>query len=179
MSDSRESGPPGASSPPIGELRVVGGPHTGKMFALRDGAVLGREAPADVVLADTSQEISRRHARISVHEGQTMIEDLGSTNGTYVNGELLKGKSVLRAGDRIQLGATALDYTPAPVADPQVTRARPVPGADFEATRARPIPADLDATGVRPIPADLDATGVRPIPADLDATGVRPIPADL
>jgi EmrB/QacA subfamily drug resistance transporter len=176
MSDSHESGPPGANSPPIGELRVVGGPHTGKMFAVRDGAVLGREAPADVVLADTSQEISRRHARISVHEGQTMIEDLGSTNGTYVNGELLKGKSVLRAGDRIQLGATALDYTPAPVADPQVTRARPVPGADFEATRARPIPADLDATGVRPIPADLDATGVRPIPADLDATGVRPIP---
>jgi EmrB/QacA subfamily drug resistance transporter len=152
MSDSRESGPPGANSPPIGELRVIGGPHTGKMFALRDGAVLGREAPADVVLADTSQEISRRHARISVHEGQAMIEDLGSTNGTYLNGELLKGKSVLRAGDRIQLGSSALEYTPAPVADPQVTRARPVPGADFEATRARPIPADLEATGARPIP---------------------------
>lgn len=142
MSDSGESVPPGASAPrAIGELRVIEGAHTGKMFAVRDGAVLGREAPADVILADPTQEISRRHARISVDEGQTMIEDLGSTNGTRLNGELLKGKSVLAAGARIQMGSATLQYTPAPVADPQVTRARPVaqPPADIEATRARPV----------------------------------------
>ncbi len=190
MTDPREPMAPGASaSPAIGELRVIAGAHTGKMFAVRDGAVLGREAPADVVLADTTQEISRRHARISVHEGQTMIEDLGSTNGTRLNGESLTGRSVLGAGDRIQIGSATLQYTPAPVADPQVTRARPVaePPADLEATRARPViepPADFEATRARPViepAAGFDATRARPIvpvpPDGLQVTSQRAVSA--
>jgi EmrB/QacA subfamily drug resistance transporter len=166
MSDSHEPMAPGASPPrAIGELHVIGGPHTGKMFAVRDGAVLGREAPADVVLADATQEISRRHARIAVQDGQTMIEDLGSTNGTLLNGELLKGKSILQAGDQIRVGSATLQYTPAPVADPQVTRPRSVaqPPADFEATRARavvpPPPGGLQVTSPRAVAAAPPADG--------------------
>jgi EmrB/QacA subfamily drug resistance transporter len=190
MSDPREPEAPAAGAPrAIGELRVVGGAHTGKMFAVRDGAVLGREAPADVVLADTTQEISRRHARISVEDGRTMIEDLGSTNGTRLNGKSLTGKSVLGAGDRIQIGSATLEYTPAPVADPQVTRPRQVesvPPEDFEATRARPIvpvpPEDFEATRARPIvpvpPEGFEATRARPIvPAAAAADGTLRIVA--
>lgn len=82
--------------------------RTGRDFPLRHGTtVLGRGDDADVRLPDTG--ISRRHAQVSYDGGSAVISDLGSTNGTLVNGQAVR-EQVLRPGDLIQLGGVALLY---------------------------------------------------------------------
>ena len=48
--------------------------------------------------------LSRQHLRLTVDDGSTVIEDLGSTNGTFVNSGLISGRQTIRGGDRIQAG---------------------------------------------------------------------------
>lgn len=67
----------------------------------QDELVLGREASCDVVLSDPC--VSRRHARLLFRDGNWVIQDLRSTNGTTVN-DVRVGRCQLRAGDRIRLG---------------------------------------------------------------------------
>ncbi len=69
--------------------------------------VIGRGADCDISLADTY--LSTRHARIANDAGDLSIEDLGSTNGTYVNQELLRGRVLLERGDMIQVGGVLLE----------------------------------------------------------------------
>ena len=66
-----------------------------------------------------SRNISRRHARVIGHEGNHLIEDLGSTNGTLVNGKRLRigQKMLLRSGDQVTLGNHTFTYTSIPVID--------------------------------------------------------------
>jgi predicted component of type VI protein secretion system len=68
----------------------------------KDVTVLGRDVSNDIVIGDS--EISRQHARISRTPGGYVLEDLGSTNGTYVGGERLSGPLALNPGDMIGLG---------------------------------------------------------------------------
>ncbi len=69
--------------------------------------ILGREqGSADLVIPDPG--VSRRHARVLTENGALILEDLGSSNGTYVNGERIAGAVELAAGDEIQLGGTIL-----------------------------------------------------------------------
>jgi predicted component of type VI protein secretion system len=68
----------------------------------KDVTVLGRDVSNDIVIGDS--EISRQHARISRTPGGYVLEDLGSTNGTYVNGERLVAARVLNPGDTVGLG---------------------------------------------------------------------------
>ncbi len=88
-------------------LRFVSGKYQGGTVPLRDGreVVVGRSGDLDLVLADDM--VSRKHARISVRGGVVTIQDLGSTNGIFVNGEKVK-KARLREGDRILIGASIL-----------------------------------------------------------------------
>jgi hypothetical protein len=69
--------------------------------------VVGRGAEADVRVADTG--VSRRHAELRLEPGGVRLVDLGSTNGTRVNGRRTE-QAVLADGDRVELGATALVY---------------------------------------------------------------------
>ncbi len=97
---------PALPSAPTG-ARLVDN-STGRDFPLRRGAtVLGRGDEADIRLADTG--ISRRHVQLSYDGGSTVLRDLGSTNGTMVNGQGVV-EQVLRSGDLIQLGGAALLY---------------------------------------------------------------------
>jgi pSer/pThr/pTyr-binding forkhead associated (FHA) protein len=89
------------------EIVVVEGPDQGRSFALTAESVVGRDPTATVHLTD--EEVSRRHAIVSVGEGQAMIEDLGSFNGTHMNGRRLEGEAPLSVGDRIQMGQTVLE----------------------------------------------------------------------
>jgi hypothetical protein len=69
--------------------------------------ILGREhGSADLVIEDPG--VSRRHARVLPDGGGVIVEDLGSSNGTYVNGERISGPVELGAGDEVQVGATVL-----------------------------------------------------------------------
>jgi hypothetical protein len=81
---------------------------TGRDFPLRHGTtVLGRGDEADIRLPDTG--ISRRHAQVSFDGDSAVISDLGSTNGTLVNGDQVR-EQVLRSGDRVQMGGVMLLY---------------------------------------------------------------------
>lgn len=80
----------------------------GSAYDLSDGATLGRGDQADIRLEDGFA--SARHARL-VPQGDVMVlEDLGSTNGTYLNGEPLRGPQPLHPGDRIRIGDSEFSF---------------------------------------------------------------------
>ncbi len=106
------SGATATAPPPIAtgaatRLAVTSGPHAGAVFPLRAGAVIGRDPKADVAVpADT--KASRAHARLVADAtGAFAIEDAGSTNGTFVNGQRIAGRQPLVAGDAVTVGTTA------------------------------------------------------------------------
>jgi len=88
-------------------LRFISGKYQGGEYPLDDGqqVVVGRSSDLDMVLVE--EMVSRRHAIISLRDGVVAIEDLGSTNGTFVNGEKVS-KTVLREGDRVLIGTNIL-----------------------------------------------------------------------
>ncbi|MCW3027693.1 MAG: transporter [Solirubrobacterales bacterium] len=89
-------------------LRVLDGPAAGNVISLEHEVRVGRAASSDGRLGE-DPELSREHARFSCDaDGFAVLEDLGSTNGTFVNGELVESAQILHAGDRINLGNTTL-----------------------------------------------------------------------
>jgi diguanylate cyclase (GGDEF)-like protein len=88
-------------------LVAYAGAALGRVFPLQAGLVLvGRAPDAGVALLDG--EVSRHHARLQVEERRLLVEDLQSTNGTRVNGELIQGLVELHAGDRLAIGGHVL-----------------------------------------------------------------------
>ncbi len=73
-----------------------------------EGAIIGRTAPSDIAIA--SPEISRRHCRIVLHGDDAVLSDLGSTNGTFVEGARLERPTRLRSGTRFMLGSFPVRY---------------------------------------------------------------------
>jgi pSer/pThr/pTyr-binding forkhead associated (FHA) protein len=89
-------------------LEVVSGNAAGASLVVDDELTIGRHADGPGRLAG-DEEISRSHARLSVDaSGFCAIEDLGSTNGTYVNGLRISAPQTLSEGDTIEVGATTL-----------------------------------------------------------------------
>lgn len=89
-------------------LVVIYGQSIGRMFRLKRGEILiGRSSQATIQIDHES--VSRRHALLKLGESQATLEDLGSTNGTYVNDEPVQER-VLRDGDFIKVGRTILKY---------------------------------------------------------------------
>lgn len=85
------------------QLTMRAGPTPGKVFPVEGEDIsIGREPGNSVVINDA--EISRRHSHIQLRSGAYVVEDLGSTNGTFVNGIRLSGPHALKAGDEISLG---------------------------------------------------------------------------
>ena len=96
-----------------GALKVVEpAERKGQVFDLAavDELKIGRAATNQVSLADDSY-VSQLHARVFRRDGQVFVEDLGSTNGTFLNRKQLTGPVSLRRGDRIQVGRTVLEVT--------------------------------------------------------------------
>lgn len=88
-------------------LRFISGKYQGGEFPMHDNReiVIGRSSELDMVLVEDM--VSRKHSRISTGEGDLSIQDLGSTNGTFVNGERIK-QSKLKEGDRILIGTSII-----------------------------------------------------------------------
>ena len=91
------------SHQPVAILTMTRGPGVGSSFDIGSTPVtIGREASCDFQVQGTW--VSRKHARIAWSGTEYLIDDLGSTNGTFVNGERISGSRALRSGDRLQLG---------------------------------------------------------------------------
>jgi 6-phosphogluconolactonase (cycloisomerase 2 family) len=89
-------------------LLVVLGPAAGTRIEVEDELLIGRRAPGEGQLGGDS-ELSRRHALIKRSGTRMTVVDLGSTNGTRLNGRLISGPTELRGGDRIELGVSAIE----------------------------------------------------------------------
>jgi pSer/pThr/pTyr-binding forkhead associated (FHA) protein len=100
----------------MGSLFVSAGPNRGELYVFKgDETVIGRDPGCSFQLTD--ERISRRHIRIIVDHnenaptGRHVLIDLGSANGTVVNGAKVAGPVLLKDGDQIDLGATVLRYS--------------------------------------------------------------------
>jgi hypothetical protein len=100
-----------ARSAPRGALRlkVVEPPETrGKVYDLGDELTVGRASGCQIAIPDDTY-VSQLHARIFRREGQVFVEDLGSTNGTFLNRKKVSAPVPVRRGDRLQIGKTVLE----------------------------------------------------------------------
>ena len=93
----------------LARLVVLSGDRPGRKLTLTDEAVCGRSRSVTLHLDDA--QVSRRHARVRRRGTGYLIEDLGSRNGTTVNGERIRAAVALRFGDRIQVGENLLLFT--------------------------------------------------------------------
>jgi FHA domain-containing protein/ubiquitin-hydrolase Zn-finger-containing protein len=155
-------------------LEIVEGPKAGQQLPLDQVIDIGREPNLPLHL-DEDTQVSRRHARIAVQGGQVVAEDLGSTNGTYVNDQPINSPRALNPGDKIRVGLTVLELRTRQqvAARPSAVQVRPaltavgndvlqyVPDADPGRT-ARSASAAGSAAGGRPrLQGPGDAGGVR------------------
>jgi pSer/pThr/pTyr-binding forkhead associated (FHA) protein len=81
--------------------------QSGRRYPLGDEITVGRAAGCQVTVDDTY--VSQLHARVFTRDGQLFVEDLGSTNGTYLNRVKVAGPMVMQKGDRLQVGNTVLE----------------------------------------------------------------------
>ena len=98
----------GALGAPRLRVETAAGLRDGAAYDLSEGAVLGRSDEADIRLEDSFA--SSAHARLAPHGDVVVLEDLGSTNGTYLNGEPLRGPQPLHAGDKIRIGDSEFTF---------------------------------------------------------------------
>ena len=112
--------------PSTSELRLVvrTGPGAGRRLAIpAEGLVLGRDVEGAGRLEDDAT-VSARHARLRrTRQGSVVVEDLDSSNGTYVNGELVDGVWLVEPGDAIVVGRTELSVEQPADADPGIRAA--------------------------------------------------------
>ena len=98
----------GPSGEPKLRVQTAAGLRAGSAYSLTEGAVLGRGEQADIQLQDTFA--SSQHARLAPHGDVMVLEDLGSTNGTYLNEEPLRGPQPLHPGDKIRIGDSSFTF---------------------------------------------------------------------
>ena len=130
------------------QLVMKSGPTPGKIFPLdRNEINLGRDISNQILINDA--EVSRHHLRLILQAGGYVIEDLGSTNGTFVNGQRLVGLRTLHSGDTITAGENvSLVFETVP---PEVEATRVSPAAPSSPPQlSRPSPAVHPAAVVLP-----------------------------
>ncbi|MFH1829683.1 MAG: GGDEF domain-containing protein [Pseudomonadota bacterium] len=88
-------------------ILFISGPLMGEKYLLGNmDIIIGRDKECDIAISDS--KVSRQHLKISFEAGQVVIEDLGSTNGTFVNGERVIKSIVLKNGDQIHISSDTL-----------------------------------------------------------------------
>ncbi|MEW5939231.1 MAG: FHA domain-containing protein [Chloroflexota bacterium] len=124
------------------------GPTPGATYPLEgESLTIGREASNHIQINDA--EISRRHSRLQFQGGKYVIEDLGSTNGTYVNGQRLAAPYVLKPGDVVSFGEQivlafeASDFDPAATIATSRTATTVAPPPPPPAAYAGQMPSDF------------------------------------
>jgi len=102
------------------QLTMRSGPNPGTVYALdSDHISIGRDSSNSISVNDA--EVSRHHARMSFQGGKYVLEDMGSTNGSFVNGQRLTGPRVLKSGEVISFGEQIVFVYEAVESDPGAT----------------------------------------------------------
>ena len=146
-------------------------------FVMRSGPTVGKTYPLDAqevsigrdavnIIAINDAEISRRHARMELRGSAYVIQDLGSTNGTFVNGTRISGMQVLNPGDTVAFGeGIVLVYEAVVDNNATILSAKAPP-----ATLQSPAPVSIPAPRPTPIPAPM------PAPAPIRMSTPNPTP---
>ena len=121
---------------PVPVLNVLEGPLTGKTYEVTAaGLCIGREPTCEIVVTDAG--VSRQHARVLLHNGMVWVQDVGSRNGVFVNGNRVPDHKQIKAGDKVSVGINVFQLAmqnrtsvgptpaPAPVAPPNPSRLIP------------------------------------------------------
>jgi pSer/pThr/pTyr-binding forkhead associated (FHA) protein len=146
----------------MARLRVVSGPAAGQTVDIEGEIVIGRE---DTDLAIDDGEMSRRHAVVRRHANRLQVEDLGSTNGTFVDGTRIAEPTLLGGGAEIKVGTTVLIVEGVlPVSDASGDVAAP-----RNVTRISPVISDAGA-------APASAASSAPIPLTAPAAAAPAAP---
>jgi pSer/pThr/pTyr-binding forkhead associated (FHA) protein len=136
------------------------GPNPGKIFLLEGSElIVGRDATCNIVIVDS--EISRRHARITAQGSMLLLEDLGSTNGTFINGQRLTGSYQLKGGEMISFGENVV-LACEPLVDPNATLL-----STADKTLKEPAPKPVTAPPVIPqrsAPMPVPTPASEPVP---------------
>jgi pSer/pThr/pTyr-binding forkhead associated (FHA) protein len=142
---------------------VKTGPEAGRRVELGTEVVIGRQ-DADLVLEDP--EVSRRHAVLRRSGESVVIEDLNSTNGTFVKGERIRKPIIVGPGDQVRVGRITLEIEPdwraaetvvSPALEPDQIRS-----AEEWQPSDDPVAEHEDATSTQPLPSRLLESGLRP-----------------
>lgn len=91
-------------------LLLLTGPQAGRRHEVTGEVIIGRSPSCTISLEDA--KVSRRHVRLALEGGEAKVSDLGSRNGTIVNGEKLESEIVLLPGDRLQVGDSTILFEP-------------------------------------------------------------------
>jgi pSer/pThr/pTyr-binding forkhead associated (FHA) protein len=156
-------------------LILRSGARSGERIEVLDELVIGREH-ADVTVDD--EEVSRRHLAVRPHDDGVELEDLGSTNGTYVDGARLSAAVVISESARVTIGETQLEIeveVPEPEVDPNLTRVRERPAMP-DATVVRPVPV-APPPAEPPPPPPTTAAPPEPVRAAPPPTAPAPVAA--
>jgi len=140
---------------------VTSGPETGRRVELDLEVAIGRQ-DTDLVVEDP--EVSRRHAVLRRSDGSVIVEDLDSTNGTFVNGERIRSPIAVGPGDQIRVGQTTLEIEPDQRADDTIVTTPPRPD-QIRSVEARPSGdafAEQDEDATQPLPSRTHESGSRP-----------------
>lgn len=137
-------------------LEIVEGPGAGLRVPLREPVVIGRGEGADLVLDNV--HVSRRHARVAAGAGgDAIVEDLGSSNGTFVNQTPVHGPTRMSVGDELLVGLTVLALRTTQDIDRRATAVHPISPLSAE---PQPLPVVVPAVPRRsaemvPAPASI------------------------
>jgi pSer/pThr/pTyr-binding forkhead associated (FHA) protein len=143
-------------------LEIVEGTGAGKQVELRDPVEVGRDPASPLSLDDT--QASRRHARFSVQNGAAVVEDVGSTNGTFVNNQILHSPRFLNPGDQVRVGVTVIELRSREQVQARPSAAIPVP----------PVTA-VDPGVLQPVPAPARPVAPGPPLPGREGAGGQPL----
>jgi hypothetical protein len=154
-------------------LEIVEGPEAGRMIPLDGPVELGRDETAGIALQQ-DELLSRRHVRITPESDGVRVEDLGSRNGTFVDGDEIHSPAHLAVNGQLSVGVTVLELRTAATVASGATSLRPIP-AEFTALRPLPsVSSDTGGTTMRPVAPALSVPESEPDYVPAGAVGEGP-----
>jgi FHA domain len=154
-------------------LEIVEGEEAGRQTQLDGPIEIGRDASINLALND--EQASRRHARVSAQGDVAIVEDLGSTNGTYVNGQPVEGPRAVRPGDKIRVGLTVIELRTAQDVQRRPSAVQPVPQVT-QVSRGVLEPVPEQELAVEPEP---EPVATAPPPFAVEETPAGFVPQDV